>query len=84
MLLLLLLLLSPARFGRKFLLIEGGIQLLICEIVVGILIAVGIGASGNLGALLFVCLCGFVCLGGHALCCCTCQSVRPTAEVGRS
>jgi hypothetical protein len=35
------------RFGRKFLLIQGGIQLTICEIVVGILIAVGIGSSGG-------------------------------------
>lgn len=35
------------RFGRKFLLIQGGIQLLICEIVVGILIAVGLGTSGE-------------------------------------
>jgi hypothetical protein len=34
------------RFGRKFLLIQGGIQLTLCEIVVGILIAVGIGSSG--------------------------------------
>jgi hypothetical protein len=37
----------PCRFGRKFLLVEGGLQLLICEIIVGILIAVGIGASGG-------------------------------------
>jgi hypothetical protein len=35
------------RFGRKFLLIQGGIQLLICEVVVGILIAVGLGVSGE-------------------------------------
>lgn len=34
------------KFGRKFLLIQGGIQLTLCEIVVGILIAVGIGSSG--------------------------------------
>jgi hypothetical protein len=47
----------PCRFGRKFLLIEGGIQLLICEIIVGILIAVGIGASGGYcsGSILNLC-----------------------------
>eukprot|EP00879_Flechtneria_rotunda_P017824 GHRR01018683.1.p1 GENE.GHRR01018683.1~~GHRR01018683.1.p1 ORF type:complete len:512 (-),score=124.08 GHRR01018683.1:93-1628(-) len=34
------------RFGRKFLLIEGGIQLLVCEFVVGALIASSLGTSG--------------------------------------
>jgi hypothetical protein len=34
------------RFGRKFLLIEGGTQLVICEIIVGILIAVSLGSAG--------------------------------------
>lgn len=34
------------RFGRKFLLIQGGIQLTICEIIVGILIAVSLGSTG--------------------------------------
>lgn len=35
------------RFGRKFLLIEGGIQLTICELIVGILIAVSLGSTGT-------------------------------------
>lgn len=34
------------RFGRKFLLIEGGIQLVLCEFVVGALIAASLGQSG--------------------------------------
>lgn len=57
--------LPPCRFGRKFLLIEGGIQLLICEIIVGILIAVGIGASGA--------VCVFVLGCGCAVCCKRCR-----------
>jgi sugar porter (SP) family MFS transporter len=35
------------RFGRKFLLIEGGIQLVACEFVVGALIASSLGTSGT-------------------------------------
>lgn len=34
------------RFGRKFLLIEGGIQLVVCEFIVGALIASSLGTSG--------------------------------------
>ncbi|KAF6263304.1 general substrate transporter [Scenedesmus sp. NREL 46B-D3] len=35
------------RFGRKFLLIQGGIQLVLCEFIVGILIAVSLGVAGT-------------------------------------
>jgi hypothetical protein len=37
----------PCRFGRRFLLIEGGIQLTVCQLVVGILIATSLGSSGG-------------------------------------
>jgi hypothetical protein len=33
-------------FGRKFLLIQGGTQLVICQIIVGCLIATSLGSSG--------------------------------------
>lgn len=39
-------LLCACRFGRKFLLIEGGIQLVACEFVVGALIAASLGSTG--------------------------------------
>eukprot|EP00775_Hariotina_reticulata_P012572 gene12572-12704_t len=38
---------APREFGRKFLLIQGGIQLTACEIVVGALIASSLGNSGT-------------------------------------
>lgn len=35
------------RVGRKFLLIEGGTQLVICQFIVGALIASSLGSSGT-------------------------------------
>lgn len=40
-------LIAVDRFGRRFLFLQGGTQALICEVVVGILVAISIGASGE-------------------------------------
>eukprot|EP00878_Enallax_costatus_P014909 GHUV01015609.1.p1 GENE.GHUV01015609.1~~GHUV01015609.1.p1 ORF type:complete len:409 (+),score=53.56 GHUV01015609.1:908-2134(+) len=54
------------RFGRKFLLIEGGIQLVIFEFIVGALIASSLGSSGSgytspsVAQAIIVCVCIYI------------------------
>ncbi|KAL5993416.1 Sugar transport protein 10 [Asimina triloba] len=39
--------LTVDRYGRRFLFIEGGIQMLVCQIVIGIILGVRLGVSGT-------------------------------------